>query len=351
MAFEVAYPRIVKERRPEGHTPRAPRYRLTWDQPTGGFACAYFGVQGKPLGQADESDFLQAITELLGQVNGPQATEVMRCLDGAGYQNTMVVAYWSTITGFATWQETSGFRSWFDRSGSDGGGLGLWFEPFVSHFDRHETIYSEPHYNVGLANLPGTSIRSMTINGYFGAARDRVVLSAIDPLENLLEVAEPRVTLSHGSMAHVRVALPHNTTLLRSGQFWEDAGPEQRDDYIETMKPKLERGMDHLAQNPTDTGCLSLRMTVNLDDDGQERAETSTVAVFHSLDHLEKWAASHKTHLDIYNHAIKMNRHYGADREVVTWHELFVLQYGAVFEYINCHSQTGMMSYGRDISV
>jgi aldoxime dehydratase len=83
----------------------------------------------------------------------------------------------------------------------------------------------------------------------------------------------------------------------------------------------------------------------NLNAHGEELAETSSLAYFLSLEHLERWAASHETHLDIYRHAIAMNRKFGSKREVITWHEVFVLSGSAAFQYVNCHADTGLLPY------
>lgn len=40
-----------------------------------------------------------------------------------------------------------------------------------------------------------------------------------------------------------------------------------------------------------------------------------------------------------------MNRKFKDKREVITWHELFVLQAGAAFEYTNCNSVSGLLPY------
>jgi aldoxime dehydratase len=65
----------------------------------------------------------------------------------------------------------------------------------VVPYDRHETIYSESGYKIGLARTPDASIESMTTNGYFGAARDRIPLSAIDPLDSPLRDMPPHARL------------------------------------------------------------------------------------------------------------------------------------------------------------
>ena len=185
----------------------------------------------------------------------------------------------------------------------------------------------------------------MTTNGYFGAARDRMPVSAIDPLESPLGQTLParREAASQGS--RLRVQPPLNLVAIRSGQFWVNAQSEQRTDYLDRLQPKLLRGMKYLEDNKEASGCLSIRNMSNLDSAGDEIAETSTLAYFLSLGHLERWAESHETHLDIYRHAIAMNRKFGAKREVTTWHEVFALSGAASFEYVNCHPSTGLLPY------
>lgn len=89
-------------------------------------------------------------------------------------------------------------------------------------YDRNGTIYSAPSYRIGLGRLYGTAIEHMTTNGYFGAARDRFPISAIDPLESALaELPPARTTASHGR--RLFALAPINMTAIRSGQFWEPA--------------------------------------------------------------------------------------------------------------------------------
>jgi aldoxime dehydratase len=223
--------------------------------------------------------------------------------------------------------------------------MGYWRETIVVPYDRHETIYSEPNYEIGLARCAAGSVEPMTTNGYFGAARDRMPVSAIDPLESPLGQTLParREAASQGS--RLRVQPPLNLVAIRSGQFWVNAQSEQRTDYLDRLQPKLLRGMKYLEDNKEASGCLSIRNMSNLDSAGDEIAETSTLAYFLSLGHLERWAESHETHLDIYRHAIAMNRKFGAKREVTTWHEVFALSGAASFEYVNCHPSTGLLPY------
>jgi aldoxime dehydratase len=345
--FELSYPRSVPVRRPDGHVPAAPRFSLRWHHPVPTLICDYFGLQGAAPGSAKAEEFLAEMRRWFGEPNGPAAHEAMSCTDETGRPAVIVVAYWTCPAEQAAWSASSSWRSWWNDPARVAEDVGYWHELMVCPYDRHETIYSDPGYRIGLGRTPDTSLVPITTNGYFGAARDRIPLSAIDELTAPAIPARQPGRSSAGR--RVSVALPHNLTILRSGQFWHDSEPEQAADYELTLRVKLERGMDHLEERP-DSGCLYLRRMTNLSDTGlsytgEPRRETSIYAVFASLNDLESWAASHETHLQIYRHAIAMKRRYGDRRDVVTWHELFVMPGGTLFEYLNCADGTGLLPY------
>jgi aldoxime dehydratase len=80
--------------------------------------------------------------------------------------------------------------------------------------------------------------------------------------------------------------------------------------------------------------------------EGRLLDESSVVGTFLSLHALERWAESHTTHKAIYAEAFRQLRTYQERRELRTWHEVFVLRpEGQRFEYLNCHPQTGILSY------
>jgi aldoxime dehydratase len=230
------------------------------------------------------------------------------------------------------------------------GKFGTWRETLNVPYDRHETIYSEDWYRIGIGRTANSVVVPITTNGFFGAARDRIPLSAIDELHSPFGETVPHARKAAGKGQRLQVHVPVNMVTLRSGQYWAHAENEQLSDYVDNMRPRLMSGINYLLENKEESGTLALRVLTNLDDDGSERKETSVVAHFLSLAHLEKWAASHKTHLDIYRHAIAMNRQYKSERQFVSWHELFVSQ-GALFEYANCHERTGLLPFFDAIAV
>lgn len=345
MSFHVVYPRTVPERRPPNHSPAAPRWTLRWKNPVHTVTSDYFGIQSRSLSWQQQEGFSDLIRSFFAHPDGPDAHEIMRCVDEAGYLNAIIVAYWLDPTKHARWKLHSPFRDWFDSPHRLSEEVGYWRETIIVPYDRHETIYSEPNYQIGLARCAGGAVEPMTTNGYFGAARDRIPVSAIDPLESPLGQSLPprREVTSEGR--RIRVQPPLNVVAIRSGQYWANAQSEQRTDYLERLQPKLSRGMKYLEENKEASGCLSVRVMSNLDAAGEELPETSTLAYFLSLGHMEDWSKSHETHLDIYRHAIAMNRKFGAKREVVTWHEVFVLSGSDTFEYVNCHPRTGLLGY------
>lgn len=345
MSFHVAYPRLIPERRSPGHRPAAPRFTLRWANPVPAIVSQYHGMQRPDGDWAWQSEFFERLIRSFAEADGPAAYEVMRFEDEAAHTNAVVVSYWTDGTRHARWMLTSSVSRWLDDDARLDDEAGYWRETISVPYDRHETIYSAPHYRVGLGRLPDTAIEPMTTNGYFGAARDRLPISAIDPLMSPHgDELSPRgqiTTLGRRLFAQV----PLNMTAIRSGQFWEAAQQEQLADYDENLQPKLMRGMKYLTEHKSQTGTLALRILTNLSPEGAARRETSVLGYFLGLDQLEGWAKSHDTHLDIYRHAIAMNRLHGERREVVTWHEVFIMPGSTAFEYINCHTSTGLLPY------
>lgn len=344
MSFHVQYPRLIPERRSPGHRPAAPRFTLRWNDPVATIISQYHGMQLCNDEWDWQAEFFARVQASFAEADGPAAHEIMRFIDAAGQTNAVIVSYWTDPTRHARWSTNAALSRWLDEDARLTEHAGYWRETIAVPYDRHETIYSAPSYRIGLGRLPGTAVEHMTTNGYFGAARDRFPVSAIDPLESPLpHLPAARTAESHGRRLFAMA--PLNMTAIRSGQFWEPAGEEQLADYVDNLQPKLMRGMQHLAEQHQANGTMSLRVMTNLDPNGGDRRETSVLGYFLALDRLEAWAKSHETHLDIYRHAIAMNRLHQERREVVTWHEVFIVPVGTMFEYINCHPQTGLLPY------
>jgi aldoxime dehydratase len=348
--FHPVYERVISARRPPNFTPPSVRYSLRWRRPVPELVADWFGIQGPELGSPASRDFVERIRTALSGDFSPDAIEIMVCpRDEAGQPVTIVVAYWTSTSAQANWSVGGDWAQWWESPDRLHDGVGYWRETLVCPYDRFETIYSQNTYRIGFGRTPGSEIVKITDNGYFGAARDRLPISAVDEVKSPLGVAVRYDDSIDPRGRRVLVFTPLNTLVMRSGQFWHNSELEQAQDYESSLRPKLDRGMDYLAAHP-DTGCIYLRQMINVEDDFRQRRETSVYAAFQDYAGLELWAGDHPTHQAIYEHQIAMGRKYGPRRDVITWHEAFVLPANNRFEYINCAPRTGMTRVGPLVS-
>ncbi|BBY84866.1 phenylacetaldoxime dehydratase family protein [Mycolicibacterium tokaiense] len=347
----VAYPRQLPARKPDGHQPRAPRWTLAYTEPVTMLTSEYLGIQVESWESVGVQAFLERIraSHNIPHPGAPEAWELLACTDDAGLLNIIHLAYWRNPLHHETWYSSAPLGRWYDGLDAATIAFGAWREVIQVPLDHAETIYSDPRGSFGLAACPGTEVESMTVNGYFGAARDRLPVSAIDPLQ-VAQTTRPPNTFRETRGRRLRAETHHNMAVIRSGQFWAAAGTEQRTDYEESLQPKLSEGMQYLSRHKEATGTLALRELTSLNRDTlTPRRETSTYAHFQSLADVEAWAEDHPTHHAIYEHAIDKNREYGSDREVTTWHEVFIMPSSARFEYVNCDPMTGLLPSARTV--
>jgi aldoxime dehydratase len=351
MAWRPEYPREIAERRPPGHTPRAPRWTSEFDQPLTAITCDYLALQVPDLEHSQVGPFRELVALSLGDelAERPEASELLISNDRAGFIDLVVLGYWTDPVQHVRWIERSPLGRWFAALNPAEIDFGAWHEVIQASPDRVETIFSAPSRDFGFTVSPVVSLRPMTTNGYFGAARDRLPISAIDPLD----APHPHLRRSVPAPsrgARLRAHTGLNTTVIRSGQYWEPATGDQLEDYERNLEPKLQRGMSYLDDHREATGTMSLRILRNVEPDTlAPRHETSTLAYFHSLRDLEDWSETHKTHLAIYEHAIAKNREYGDDRTVTTWHEVFVMPDSFAYEYVNCDPSTGLLDFAHGL--
>lgn len=347
----ISYPRRVPARRPEGHEPRAPRWSLVYTEPVTLLTSDYLGIQVESWDSVGVKAFLERmkLTRSTHLACAPESWELLTCVDDAGLVNIIHLAYWRNPTHHEQWLLSSALGRWYDGLDATTVAFGAWHEVIQVPVDHAETIYSDPRGTFGLAACAGTQVEPMTTNGYFGAARDRLPVSAIDPLDVAQSQRSPS-TYRETRGRRLRAESHHNMAVIRSGQYWAQAGEEQLTDYEESLEPKLSAGMRYLLDHKETTGTLSLRVLTSLDRDTLDpKRETSTYAHFHSLTDLETWAENHATHHAIYEHAIAKNQEYGPDREVTTWHEVFIQPSTARSEYVNCDPTTGLLPYARNV--
>ncbi len=260
-----------------------------------------------------------------------------------------------------------------------------WFrEVFFPSADRLETLFTNPSVPEGAAHLRECVSGPVRDHAYWGGARDRLAAAQTDAL-----AGEPRAETGSGRSAgddptptlarnededeekkkeeeeeeknsgakrcgRVRVPGRRNLVVIRSGQDWRDARPEERRLYLGTMRPTLARGMDFLRDRGGEVGCYSCRFmdVVGGGGGGGAGAEGGTttdrafaLAYFDDLASLERWSRHHPTHLEIFGGFFRYMRSLDNDITLRLFHEVLVLEPGQqLFEYVGCHDGTGMLA-------
>jgi hypothetical protein len=338
-------------KKPEGHQPPVPRWRLVGGPEVTHVHVIYVGVQQHVDSEAStqaRNEALQAILTWSGNGRDEEAPniEVFDLIDGNDAQPARIWAcYWSNEDNYKSSLERLALANIHSNLPANGrSDIGLWYEAFSLPISRLETNYSGLDYLPGFARLPGTTTEAHTLTAYWGAARDRIPDSSHD-LFIASPAKSPAEVVSTGGV--LKGTNNDNVVHIRTGQFWQNCNEEESYAYEHKLEPTLEAGLHYLWENPSTTGAMGLRYLRNtgLGEEGN-RKETCVTGFFTSLDKLENWAKSYKSHLAIYNGAMRHAKLFGPDRKFRTWHEVVVLKKGeAKLEYVNCIGNTGLISY------
>jgi aldoxime dehydratase len=334
-------------KKPVGHTPVIQRYSSQVGKEVSTIRMTVLGFQQEPAMNNSPSAFLSFLDTVFLNTGKPNHHDIANFVDDQGFNTSIAVCYWLDEASYITWSDR--FDSWCD--GQDFMALqhGFWIESFsVAPPYRETNVFKE--YIRGLSACPMSTIEPMSESGYWGAARDRFSASAYDnfsPDETRELDYEPnKDTLGK----HIKVTdVPEQLCVIRSGVTWENCGDEQLASYEDNLKPKLDAGMSFLRQNPENSGCCSLRQVICLDPDGGVQKEAYSLGIFLTYGHLERWAHDHPTHLAIYTRALAERKKYQENLELLTYHEIYVLNENHRFEYINCHPNTGLLPYFTNV--
>ncbi|KAH8175152.1 heme-containing dehydratase domain-containing protein [Sarocladium implicatum] len=342
---------------PQDYKPPVPRWQLVLPSDLSHVFIAYVGIQCHGDGAEAEGtakvEMEKAIESWLSSTNGdePAAVESFKCIRGHDRPDATVwVCYWNNKDDFDRCLERLCLTRLHARLDDDiRPGIGVWCEAFESAVSRLETNYTGTDYLPGLARLPGARAEEHTLTAYWGAARDRIPDSTFDRFEAPSQNSVPSITPNGGIAQRLTGSNPENLVHIRSGQYWEDCDADEVQAYETKLEPTLELGLQYLWDNPEETGAMGLRYLRNeAEPSGRSskppRKETCVTGFFTSLDRLEKWAQTHRSHLKIYHGAMNHAKVFGKERRFRTWHEVSVLEANAAkFEYVNCSRGTGVM--------
>jgi aldoxime dehydratase len=298
---------------PPDWKPPAPAWSASFAQQATPVVMAYFGTQIKPPDPPRIGDTLR---KFLDGPDAPANVESAAYADRAGFRTRLLSAYWTDPARYERWQTSSGFAVWWNDPARLHDREGYFREIIQVSPDRFETIFSLT-CQVGVANSGGCPVVGpIREHNYWGSMRDRILISGDNELRSAYGEQLPHLGTHSTAHRRLRVTVPENLAVIRSGQDWTDCAESELAQLNKSVQPALLEGMNFLRDHPDETGCCDLRFAEETDDSGSPLKKTFGLGYFLTLGHLEKWASTHPTHLA-----------------------------GQVFEYLNCHPETGLLTY------
>ncbi|NIB42823.1 phenylacetaldoxime dehydratase family protein [Pseudomaricurvus alkylphenolicus] len=331
---------------PKDWEPPAPAWSARFDKRVTHVVIGYFAVQQR---QSQTIGFHHWFHQCLQQSGAPERVERGNFTDNQDCYNDVFIAYWTDEGAFERWRSSDIFRNWWDAAERKTETQGYWCEILRVPVERLETLASSESQD-GVSAAAPTIEGPIREHGYWGGARDRLAASASDDLATEVESLSGKVVDSHGQRLQIRP--PHNLCLLRSAQNWSACQGEEREVYTQKVHPVLQQGMRYLVENPEESGCCSCRFMDETSVAGEVQDKSFGMVWFLSLEHLETWAKTHPTHLAIYGEFMAMVERFNFQTALQLWHEGVVVEaQHAHFEYVNCHSATGLLPYFDSVSI
>ncbi|KAH8598693.1 heme-containing dehydratase protein [Bisporella sp. PMI_857] len=343
--------RIYPLRQPKNYRPPIPRWQLKLPAGVDSVYTLYVGVQRKSSGSSAQTTTNAANIAIQSWLEElpPAAYESFVVLDGHDEAGSdVLVCYYSDLDSYAKSWQSLRLPQIYESLGENKSSVGLWCERFATSASRLETNYSGLDYLPGLARLPRAEPAEHTYSAYWGAARDRIPDSSHDLFLPAAETeTAPPNPFPQGRGEYLSGSNYENIVHIRSGQFWENCGSEERAAYETKLEPALRTGLSYLWENSSATGTIGLRFLRNKSSRTEQiLGETCAAGFFRSLADLESWAEKHPSHKAIFLGAIKHAKTFGERRRLRTWHEVSVLKAGDVhFEYLNCTQSTGAIAF------
>jgi aldoxime dehydratase len=333
-------PRTRQARASEDYNPPYPAWVARMKSDVAQMAMAYFGVQYRgDAGRAVAHDGLHRLAVYAVGRDAPGHHDLAHWVDEEGYDTLIWIAYWNDTASLDRWLQAPALAAWWASDDRLSDGVGWFREIACPRVDRFETLFSTPDRFEGAATLAEGLSGEIREHGYWGGMRDRLPISQVDGLRN---TQPPRRLPAAG--ARVRVHAPDNLALIRSGQEWTDTDGREREIYLKEVEPVFREGMDFLRDSGASVGCMTNRYMTHLDSHFRPLDKTFGLSWWQSLEHMERWAESHPTHVAIFGNFMRMVQAMNFQLKLRLYHEVSVLRaQDQVFEYVNCHPRTGLL--------
>ena len=333
-------PRTLSRRVPDEYQPPFPMWVGRADEQLEQVVMGYWGVQYRGEDQREAAlNAMRHIAASLSLPDGPLSHDLTHHTDNSGYDNLMIVGYWKDPAAYCRWLRTPEVIEWWSSQDRVSDGLGYFREIVAPRAEQFETLYGFRDELPGVGAVMDSISDEIEEHGYWGSMRDRFPISQTDWMAPCGELTVIAGDPAKGG--RVVVQGHDNIALIRSGQDWADAGDDERSLYLNEILPTLQAGMDFLRDSGKDLGCYSNRFVNYIDLDGNFLNLSYNIGHWRSLEKLERWAESHPTHLRIF---VTFFRVATSLSKLRLYHEVSVSDAkDQVFEYINCHPQTGML--------
>lgn len=332
-------PRTLSRRVHDDYQPPFPMFAGRADESLKQVVMAYLGVQFHEQQRASALRATRHIVSSFSFADGPGNYDLTYHVDGQGYGNFIVVGYWRDPGAYCRWLRSPQVADWWADDARLHEELGYFREVVAPRAEQFETLYAFKEDLPGIGAIMDNISGEVQEHGYWGSVRDRFPISQTDWMQ---PSGELRILSGEPAKGGRVVVQGHdNIALIRSGQDWASAGEEERELYFKEMLPPLQDGMDFLRDEGQTVGCYSNRFVRNVDLDGNLLDIAYNIGHWRSLDKLERWAESHPTHLRIFTTFFRVVT---GLQKLRLYHEVSVSDSRyQMFEYINCHAQTGMM--------
>jgi aldoxime dehydratase len=338
-------PRTRTPRASEDYVPPYPAWVARMKHGVKQVVMAYFGVQYRgDSGRAKALQFVASLRQDFVLPDGPGHHDLAHYVDEAGFDNLIAVAYWDAEAPFQRWLATPLVVTWWNDPARAMDEVGYFREIVFPRAEHFETLFSTPDRFEGVARLAAGLSDDIQEHGYWGSARDRLPISQTDALRTsgdirIQKVAEPG--------RRVRVTPHENLTLIRSGQEWTETEGRERDIYLKEVEPIFREGMHFLRDDGQAEGCYANRYMYHVDEQLRPLQKSFGMSYWRSLEHLERWAESHSTHLAIFGSFMGMVQAMNFELKLRLYHEVTVVSADEQFyEYVNCHPRTGLLRAG-----
>lgn len=306
------------------------------------FVFGQFSLQGKDLHIKDID--LRGVQELFEEKHGPTHVDIALHTQSNNYTNIIFLVYWLYVEDYTKWKQSAKIKKWIEEDGFQQYGpriTGFWYEILKIPAEYFESSHAYNSNDEGVSNF--LDLQLCEAHEYWGAMRDRIPASAHDQF--LPRESNLRKTICKGetSSRKLSVTAPDYICFIRTVQDLSKVSTSEGKIYEEVMEPVLDEGLKFLSGQFE--SCYDIKKVTEINPNKDERQITSVLGYFESLSVLEKWAASHPTHLSIYGTYFKVLKMHGGRSDINLWHEVSVLRSEDVETYYcYCQPDTGLLS-------